>query len=124
MLEKLLTKYKTSITSLLVQSGTYNVSLSSFIRSQAIHAAAGLFLSILIQLIYQKVSFPILLTGPILGFYIPYFRLKAKVIRRQQEILTHLPNHMDLLVLCIESGLDIFPALRCIIDNQKKTSLT
>jgi tight adherence protein C len=48
----------------------------------------------------------------ILGFYLPVIVLKNMVQRRQASIQRAWPDALDLLLICVESGLAIEPALQ------------
>lgn len=56
---------------------------------------------------------PILATGAgiALGFYLPEMSLRSKIERRQAEIIKHLPDALDLLVICVEAGLGFDQAM-------------
>lgn len=55
-------------------------------------------------------GFPILLlglTGAFVGLYIPILVLSTKARRRQDNIQKSLPDFLELLVICVESGLGL-----------------
>lgn len=54
-----------------------------------------------------------------LGFYLPQIALWYLVSTRQQEIFLTLPDALDLLVVCVESGLGLDAALRKVTDEMK-----
>lgn len=43
----------------------------------------------------------------LVGFYIPNFVLRYLISRRQREIVRALPDALDLMVICVESGLGL-----------------
>jgi tight adherence protein C len=47
-----------------------------------------------------------------LGMHLPYIILKNKIQRRQQSIKRAFPDALDLLLICIESGMAVEPAFR------------
>jgi tight adherence protein C len=57
------------------------------------------------------------LTG--IGFYLPSIILWWLRRKRQQEIFLTLPDALDLLVVCVESGLGLDAALRKVCDEMK-----
>jgi tight adherence protein C len=54
-----------------------------------------------------------------LGFYLPNIVLWWLRRKRQQEIFLTLPDALDLLVVCVESGLGLDAALRKVCDEMK-----
>jgi tight adherence protein C len=59
----------------------------------------------------------VLITG--VGFYIVPVLLWYKRTTRQQEIFLSLPDALDLLVVCVESGLGLDAAMRRVCDEMK-----
>jgi tight adherence protein C len=57
------------------------------------------------------------LTG--FGFYLPNIILWYLRRKRQQEIFLSLPDALDLMVVCVESGLGLDAALRKVCDEMK-----
>jgi tight adherence protein C len=57
------------------------------------------------------------LTG--FGFYLPNIVLWYLRRKRQQEIFLSLPDALDLMVVCVESGLGLDAALRKVCDEMK-----
>jgi tight adherence protein C len=49
--------------------------------------------------------------GIFLGNRMPVMSLQSKISRRQQEIVKHLPDALDLLVICVEAGLGFDQAM-------------
>jgi tight adherence protein C len=54
-----------------------------------------------------------------LGFYIPQIALWHLRTTRQKEIFLTLPDALDLLVVCVESGLGLDAAMRKVTDEMK-----
>jgi tight adherence protein C len=48
---------------------------------------------------------PVSLVLAVLGFFLPDFLLRYRVKRRQREILNALPDVLDMLMVCVESGM-------------------
>ncbi len=61
----------------------------------------------------------IILLVTVLGFYLPSMALWWLRRKRQQEIFLTLPDALDLLVVCVESGLGLDAALRKVCDEMK-----
>jgi tight adherence protein C len=54
-----------------------------------------------------------------LGFYVPVIVLWYLRSKRQQEIFLTLPDALDLMVVCVESGLGLDAAMRKVCDEMK-----
>jgi len=59
-----------------------------------------------------------------LGFYVPQIALWHLRTTRQQEIFLTLPDALDLLVVCVESGLGLDAALRKVTEEMKTHAKT
>ncbi|MBY0457079.1 MAG: type II secretion system F family protein [Gemmataceae bacterium] len=59
-----------------------------------------------------------------LGFYLPQIALWHLKSTRQKEIFLTLPDALDLLVVCVESGLGLDAALRKVTDEMKHHAKT
>ncbi|MFO0876060.1 MAG: type II secretion system F family protein [Gemmataceae bacterium] len=59
----------------------------------------------------------VILTG--VGFYLPAIVLWYLRSKRQEEIFLTLPDALDLLVVCVESGLGLDAAMRKVVDEMK-----
>ena len=57
-----------------------------------------------------------------LGMYAPIMVLKQLVTTRQKEIFLTLPDALDLLVVCVESGLGLDAGLRKVTDEMKTSA--
>jgi tight adherence protein C len=66
---------------------------------------------------------PLFILLCIIGFYIPDMQLKAKVQKRQQDMLGNFATTVDLMALIIESGLDYMTAFERIIKIAKNKTL-
>jgi tight adherence protein C len=55
-----------------------------------------------------------------IGFYVPQIGLWYLRTTRQKEIFLTLPDALDLLVVCVESGLGLDAALRKVTDEMKE----
>ncbi|HJZ94394.1 MAG TPA: type II secretion system F family protein [Gemmataceae bacterium] len=71
----------------------------------------------------QKAFFYIIVLGGI-GFYLPQFALWLLVTSRKKEVFLTLPDALDLLVVCVESGLGLDAAMRKVTDEMKSHAKT
>jgi tight adherence protein C len=88
-------------------------------------ASLGLFLAMALGLaalnsgtMMDKIKIILLVT--VLGFYLPSMALWWLRRKRQQEIFLTLPDALDLLVVCVESGLGLDAAMRKVCDEMKE----
>lgn len=65
----------------------------------------------------RSIEWTVFLGG--LGFYLPQITLWFLVSSRQKEIFLTLPDALDLLVVCVESGLGLDAALRKVTEEMK-----
>jgi tight adherence protein C len=87
-------------------------------------ACLGIFFAISLALVLpmndtmmNKLKYVIALTG--MGFYLPAFVLWYIRRNRQQQIFLTLPDALDLMVVCVESGLGLDQAMRRVCDEMK-----
>jgi tight adherence protein C len=64
---------------------------------------------------FKMITLIVATTG--IGFYIPSVVLWYLRTKRQQEIFLSLPDALDLLVVCVESGLGLDAAMRKVVDE-------
>ncbi len=67
---------------------------------------------------------PVAIGSVIVGYMIPEIWLGMKIKRRHKEIRRYLPAVIDLLNLCVESGLDFMLAVDRVVRDFKKCPLT
>jgi tight adherence protein C len=65
----------------------------------------------------NAILYTVFCTG--VGFYVPQVILGFLKSTRQQEIFVTLPDALDLLVVCVESGLGLDAAMRKVTDEMK-----
>jgi tight adherence protein C len=70
----------------------------------------------------KSIQYTVILGG--MGFYIPQIVLWHMRTSRQKEIFLTLPDALDLLVVCVESGLGLDAALRKVTDEMKHHAKT
>src|SRR5205085_11032037 len=76
-------------------------------------------LMLLMEGFTQKALMYIVILGGI-GFYLPQIGLWLMVSSRKKQIFLTLPDALDLLVVCVESGLGLDAALRKVTEEMKK----
>jgi tight adherence protein C len=58
------------------------------------------------------------------GFYVPRVALNMMISDRKQQIFLTLPDALDLLVVCVESGLGLDAAMRKVTEEMKEHAKT
>ena len=71
---------------------------------------------------FRSMQYTVILGG--LGFYLPQIVLWHMRSTRQKEIFLTLPDALDLLVVCVESGLGLDAALRKVTEEMKNHAKT
>jgi tight adherence protein C len=66
---------------------------------------------------FKTLQFVLIFGG--IGFYLPSIVLWYLRSKRQQEIFLTLPDALDLMVVCVESGLGLDAAMRKVTDEMK-----
>jgi tight adherence protein C len=66
----------------------------------------------------QTLMYVVILGG--IGFYLPQIGLWLIVNARKKQIFLSLPDALDLLVVCVESGLGLDAAMRKVTEEMKK----
>jgi tight adherence protein C len=69
------------------------------------------------------VRFAYCIGGAGLGLYLPNIYIKNAITNRQQSIRRAWPDALDLLLICIESGMSVEPSFRRVADEIGTTSL-
>jgi len=64
-----------------------------------------------------------LLMSGVAGFLAPTFLLKSRASKRRKEVIRALPEAIDLLVLCVEGGLDFMIGLRWVVERSPRNAL-
>ncbi|HKB04108.1 MAG TPA: type II secretion system F family protein, partial [Gemmataceae bacterium] len=78
---------------------------------------------LLVEGFTQKAFFYIIVLGGI-GFYLPQIALWLLVTSRKKEVFLTLPDALDLLVVCVESGLGLDAAMRKVTEEMKNHAKT
>jgi tight adherence protein C len=71
---------------------------------------------------FRTMQYVLVLGG--IGFYLPSIVLWYLRSKRQQEIFLTLPDALDLMVVCVESGLGLDAAMRKVTDEMKGHAVT
>ena len=89
-----------------------------FLGAVALGPVTFFYLRVFIQL-DQPLPILVLLgaSGSLFGFLLPAILLQNRVIKRQQSIQRAWPNALDLLLICVESGMGIDQALRKVAEE-------
>ncbi len=90
----------------------YGWGIQQFLFVRAVSAALGGWLMYLVQ--REIPEFPLLLlllAGAGLGYYLPQFWLRHRIRSRKEEILSELPDALDLLTISVQAGLGFDAAL-------------
>jgi tight adherence protein C len=95
------------------------LSENSVLVYSVLRLASAIGLPMLIFFILISTDFPktpqflaLVLIGVVLGLFIPSFVLSKIITRRQQKISRALPDAIDLMVVCVEAGLGLNPAIQ------------
>lgn len=70
--------------------------------------------------ILAKSAMPFAAAG--LGYYLPGVYVKNRIAKRQKSIIRAWPNALDLLMICVESGMSIEHAFRKVADEMRAQS--
>ena len=96
------------------------ISVEEFLLIKEILGAVFVFLALRSN--PDPAFFPIgLMIGLIIGWIGPDFWLKGKVRKVKDSIVKELPDVVDLLGLCVNSGLDFMMAIKYIIEKSPPT---
>ncbi|MFH0778037.1 MAG: type II secretion system F family protein [Candidatus Eisenbacteria bacterium] len=60
--------------------------------------------------------------GAVAGYLIPDYWLSHAARRRQKEIIRHLPDALDLMVVCVEAGLGLDAAIARVASEMRMTT--
>jgi tight adherence protein C len=93
--------------------------LTTIIGRKTIYLGVGLCLGFLAGLAFGGWAWAAVPVAALVGFYLPDVALKNKADHRTEEIGLKLPDALDLLNLCVESGLGLQSALAKVAQTQK-----
>lgn len=93
--------------------------LRAAVDRKAIYAIVGLLVGILSGMLMGGMWWLLALVGPVAGLFLPDLLIYNAGLKRTQEIQLMLPDALDLLDLCVESGLGMQAALARVSKHQK-----
>jgi tight adherence protein C len=75
-----------------------------------------------LPLLTYQVTMIVVILCALLGFYLPDIVLRQKADKRKEKILEALPDGLDLLVICVESGMGLDSAINRVAQELKLSS--
>ena len=103
----------------LAQAGRPDLAdLRSAIDRKLIYGTAGLVLGLLVMLRFGAIGLLAVPPAIAIGYFLPDLLIYNAGLRRTQEILLTLPDALDLLDLCVQSGLSLQAALAKVAGTQ------
>ena len=75
-----------------------------------------------VPLVTYQVTMIVVILCALLGFYLPDIWLRQKADKRKEKILEALPDGLDLLVICVESGMGLDSAINRVAQELKLSS--
>ncbi len=109
----------------LIEAGIFHKSIYSFFYFSIRFALILPFVFIVVALVTDKFNMDTLMLSLMAGAVL-YFTLKLfirhKRQQRQKSILRSLPDQLDLLIICIESGLNFMASLERVLKEGDKNS--
>lgn len=90
-----------------------NQAVAFYVAARIGTAIGGFFLTLMLVGLWKKFPYPDFVrfvfagVGTAIGFYFPKIMLTNKVQKRQSEMTETFPDVLDLLVICVESGLSV-----------------
>ncbi|HEY0107454.1 MAG TPA: type II secretion system F family protein [Rhizomicrobium sp.] len=84
-----------------------------FVMPFAVFAFALLYLFVISHFTWTlTMKLTVAVGAALLGFYLPDLFLNNKIARRQQSIMRAFPDALDLLLICVESGMSVEAAFQ------------
>jgi tight adherence protein C len=106
------TKPKVDLSMQLIQAGIRRPNALALLTGIRLALAAGLVvLGVAAASVFNTSLLPTAFALAPIGFVLPRFLVTRMAARRQEEIQRHLPDAIDLLLLCVEAGLGLNAAL-------------
>ena len=93
--------------------------LRAAIDRKVLYAVMGLALGVLVGLRFGGVSWLLLLPLAVAGFFLPDLLVYNVGLKRTEQIANLLPDALDLLNLCVESGLSLQSSLSRVATHQE-----
>lgn len=113
---------RSRVSQLLLQAGYRSTTaLSTYYGTKAVLITALPLCVVVVWLFYPRMSTGHLLyymiAAAIAGYLIPSIWLDRRVLDRQRALRAGFPDALDLLVVCVEAGLGLAPALQRVADE-------
>ncbi len=89
----------------------------------ALLAGAGLFVIVVLPDQPLHIRAGVLAAGGILGFFLPPILLKNRIDKRKVEISRAWPDAVDLMLICVETGMSIEHAFRKVAEEMAANSI-
>ena len=93
--------------------------LQDAVDRKVIYGLVGLCLGLLAGALLGGLWWVLVVVGPVFGFFTPDLLTYNAALHRTEEILLNLPDALDLLDLCVSSGLSLQAALGRVAANQE-----
>ena len=93
--------------------------LQDAVDRKVIYGLVGLCLGLLAGALLGGLWWLLVVVGPVIGFFTPDLLTYNAALHRTEEILLNLPDALDLLDLCVSSGLSLQAALGRVAANQE-----
>ena len=104
----------------LAKSGKHNLSdIQNLARQKVLFALAGLVLGLLMVLSGSPMALLALVGFVASGFYLPDVLVYNQALKRSEEIEFALADSVDLLTMCVESGLGLEAAFARVAETQE-----
>jgi len=110
----------------LTKAGKYDTSVANFMTTRFLLLfslpAAFFILNILLEVPLDQ-SLLLMAVCAVCGYFLPLARLNREIEDRQRRIFRALPDMLDLLTICLESGMGINEALNKVAEKSKSGDL-
>ena len=93
--------------------------LAAVVDRKLMYAVIGIGIGVLLGLRFGGVAWLLAVPAAIAGFFLPDLLVYNAGLKRTDEIAKGLPDALDLLNLCVESGLSLQSALRRVATHQE-----
>lgn len=121
-------KLRASYQSKLIKAGKYDTTVEVFTSMRIISGIAlpVLFLAVGYLVLEMEIT-DALMYSPVVafgGYFLPLARLNRQVDERHRAVFRNLPDLLDLLTICLESGMGINEAMNKVVEKSNKSPLT
>lgn len=121
-------KLRASYQSKLIKAGKYDTSVEVFTSMRIISGITlpVIFLAVGYLVLEMEIA-DALMYSPVVafgGYFLPLARLNRQVDERHRAVFRNLPDLLDLLTICLESGMGINEAMNKVVEKSNKSPLT